>query len=153
MKHKARGSNTSPSKSGKGGSTSKGKGKGGVSNSGGGGAVELKDLPLSLPDFASPAADHENWVPRYHAVLRRDESDGVRYEDLDAIQMELEAMLAATVVKKATLKDEVKIVQSLEKYKGSGKNSGKKVTLFPTLGRSVTVKVFFSPERASVSRK
>ena len=64
MKTKAKSSLTSPSKSGKG---HKGKGKGASSaGDNSGSAMDLGDVPLSLPDFAD-AKDHEQWVPRYHA--------------------------------------------------------------------------------------
>ena len=42
-------------------------------------------------------------------MLCRSESDGVMMEDVDALQLELEAMLAATVVKKRTVAHEVKL--------------------------------------------
>ena len=64
MKTKAKSSLTSPSKSGKG---HKGKGKGAsAAGDSSGSAMDLSDIPLSLPDFAD-AKDHEQWVPRYHA--------------------------------------------------------------------------------------
>ena len=64
MKTKAKSSLTSPSKSGKG---HKGKGKGAsAAGDNSGSAMDLGDIPLSLPDFAD-AKDHEQWVPRYHA--------------------------------------------------------------------------------------
>ena len=44
-------------------------------------------------------------------MLCRSESDGVMMEDVDALQLELEAMLAATVVKKRTVAHEVKIIE------------------------------------------
>jgi hypothetical protein len=55
-------------------------------------------------------------------VLRRNEQDGVGLEDIDALQLELEALLSATVVRKMTLKEEVKILNNIEKYKGQGKS-------------------------------
>ena len=61
------------------------------------------------------------------SVLRRNEQDGVGLEDIDALQLELEALLSATVVRKLTLKEEVKILANIEKYRGQGK-SFKRVT-------------------------
>ena len=54
------------------------------------------------------------------AVLCRSESDGVMMEDVDTLQLELEAMLAATVVKKRTIAHEVKLIEDLER-RGSSK--------------------------------
>ena len=56
------------------------------------------------------------------SVLRRNEQDGVGLEDIDALQLELEALLSATVVRKLTLKEEVKILANIEKYRGQGKS-------------------------------
>ena len=54
-------------------------------------------------------------------VLRRSEHDGIGLEDVDTLQLELEALLSATVVRKITLKEETKVVTNLEKYKSGGK--------------------------------
>ena len=42
-------------------------------------------------------------------------------EDIDALQMELEAMLSSTVVRKMTLKEELDVLFDIDKYKGRGK--------------------------------
>ena len=42
-------------------------------------------------------------------------------EDIDALQMELEAMLSSTVVRKITLKEELDVLYDIDKYKGRGK--------------------------------
>ena len=42
-------------------------------------------------------------------------------EDIDALQMELEAMLSSTVVRKITLKEELDVLFDIDKYKGRGK--------------------------------
>lgn len=122
MKHRTK-NNASPSKTGKqsSGSTRSGKGKVG-SKSSSGSAIDLSDIPLSFPTVAVP--DHDQWVPRYHAVIRRNESDGVGMEDLDTFQLEMEAMLAASVVRKMTLNAELKVLNNADKYRG--KNQGKK---------------------------
>ena len=54
-------------------------------------------------------------------VLRRSENDGIGFEDVDTLQLELEALLSATVVRKFTLKDESKVISNIEKYKSGGK--------------------------------
>ena len=53
--------------------------------------------------------------------MRRSEHDGIGLEDVDTLQLELEALLSATVVRKFTLKEETKVVINLEKYKSGGK--------------------------------
>jgi hypothetical protein len=61
----------------------------------------------------------------FNLVLCRAESDGVGMEDVETLQVELEAMLAAAVVKKRAIAEEVKILQGLEKYKGTSAAAGK----------------------------
>jgi len=138
MRHKAKNSSHSGSssgKSGKGQRGASGKGKGRPSGGSSGSALDLADLPLSLPNLS--LENHAQWVPRYHAgkeatarqqesqtdlsslVLQRNESDGVTLEDMDTLQLELEAMLAATVAKKGTLRDELKILENADRYKGN----------------------------------
>lgn len=61
-------------------------------------------------------------------VLNRRESDGIGLEDIDTLQMELEAMLTATVVRKMILKEESKNLAHVENFKGaSSAKSGKRV--------------------------
>ena len=92
-------------------------GKGKVDKSGSGGeTIDLRDLPINLPEFSN--GDHGKVCPRYSSVLKRSESDGIGMEDIDTLQMELEALLSSTVVRKMTLKDEVKVLYDVEKYKG-----------------------------------
>ena len=66
----------------------------------------------------------------YSLVLRRSEQDGVGLEDVDALQLELEALLSATVVRKMTLKEEIKILNNIEKYKGQGRSLKKVRSIF-----------------------
>jgi len=84
-----------------------------------GDSIDLKDCPLRLPEFAN--VDHAKLVPRYTSVLRRSEHDGIGLEDVDTLQLELEALLSATVVRKFTLKEETKVLSNIEKYKSGGK--------------------------------
>ena len=65
-------------------------------------------------------------------VLRRSEHDGIGLEDVDTLQLELEALLSATVVRKFTLKEETKVLSNIEKYKSGGKLH-KKVICFSKL--------------------
>ena len=57
----------------------------------------------------------------WFSVLRRSENDGIGLEDVDTLQLELEALLSATVVRKFTLKEETKVLANIEKYKSGGK--------------------------------
>eukprot|EP00095_Tigriopus_kingsejongensis_P012371 maker-scaffold190_size271632-snap-gene-0.23 protein:Tk12371 transcript:maker-scaffold190_size271632-snap-gene-0.23-mRNA-1 annotation:"hypothetical protein CAPTEDRAFT_174003" len=136
MKHKAK-SGPSPTKSGgKGGGSTKGKGKGG--GAAGGPTFELADVPLSLPDFTPASASaHEAWVPRYHALLKREEGGsagvGLGVEEVDTLQLELEAMLTSTRVRRNAIQHELQLVTHLEKHKGEAK--GRKVGPASVLGR------------------
>ena len=100
------------------GSPPKGKGKGKAMSAGSGEAVDLKDLPITLHEFAN---GDQTKLPRYHAVLRRNEGDGIGMEDIDSLQLELEALLSSTVVRKVSLQEEAKVLQNAEKYRGQGK--------------------------------
>lgn len=61
-------------------------------------------------------------------MLKRTEDNGIGLEDIDTLQFELEAMLAAAVMRKTALKKESNILNHAEKYRGSGKNSKRKVS-------------------------
>ena len=74
------------------------------------------------------ADDDDAAVSRYQAVLRRAESDGVTLEDVDPLQLELEAMLTAVVLRKQSISQEAKVINNIEKYKGQGKASLKRVS-------------------------
>jgi len=113
MKHKKSGSGAASS------SPPKGKGKG-KEKSSSDEPIDLKDLPITLPEFAN-GNDHAKYFPRFSSVLKRSDQDGVGMEDIDALQMELEAMLSSTVVRKITLKEELDVLFDIDKYKGRGK--------------------------------
>jgi len=113
MKHKKSGSGATSS------SPPKGKGKG-KEKSSSDEPIDLKDIPITLPEFAN-GNDHAKYFPRFSAVLKRSDQDGVGMEDIDALQMELEAMLSSTVVRKITLKEELDVLFDIDKYKGRGK--------------------------------
>ena len=88
-------------KSAGGGATSPPKGKGKGKEKASGDTIDLSDFPINLAEFANGVV-----MPRYSSVLKRNEQDGVGMEDIDALQMELEAMLSSTVVRKLALKEE-----------------------------------------------
>lgn len=50
---------------------------------------------------------------------------------MDTLQLELEAMLSASVVRKEALKEDIKILANIDKYKGGAggsQQSGRKVS-------------------------
>ena len=101
----------------------KGKGGGKGSTSKGSGKQEnmdLKDCPLDFKQF-----DHLEppGAPRFFNVLKRPtgEGEGLGLEDLDGLQLELEAMLSNVVVRKRHLKEELDILQNLDKYRGKNR--------------------------------
>ena len=76
-------------------STSKAKGGEPSSDSSG------KECVLSFPLLKR--ADNDRMLPRYSAILNRTEEEGVGMEDLDALQLELEALLSAVVLRNRVL--------------------------------------------------
>lgn len=60
-----------------------------------------KECVLSFPLLKT--VDNDRMLPRYSAILNRTEDDGVGMEDLDALQLELEALLSAVVVRTRVL--------------------------------------------------
>jgi len=60
-----------------------------------------KECVLSFPLLK--VVDNDRMLPRYSAILNRAEDDGVGMEDLDALQLELEALLSAVVVRTRVL--------------------------------------------------
>ncbi|CAB4058504.1 TADA3 [Lepeophtheirus salmonis] len=85
------------------------------------GDIDLQDLSaLSFPDFGLSVLDGQSQkvLPRYSAILKRQNEDAIGLEDLDALQLELEALLTRVFLRKLSLKDELKILSNLEKYKG-----------------------------------
>ena len=79
----------------------------------------MSDVPLSLPEFANGSTVNPK---RYSSVLQRSEQDGIGFEDVDTLQLELEALLSATVVRKLTLKEEIKVLANVDRYKGTNKS-------------------------------
>ncbi len=77
-------------------------------------------------------------------MLRRSEQDGVTMEDLDTLQLEMEAMLAATVAKKNSLTDEAKLLDNMDKHIKSG---GKAASA--SLGKRVSVATCFLSTNAA----
>ncbi|KAK6633079.1 hypothetical protein RUM43_012822 [Polyplax serrata] len=85
------------------------------------GKAKAKDLDLmddrdgvisSLPLFRM--ADNSRMLPRYTAVLARSEEEGVGMEDLDTLQLELEALLSCVAVRNRVIREEIKLLESAE---------------------------------------
>nr|CAD7204263.1 unnamed protein product [Timema douglasi] len=68
-------------------------------------AGDTPSKELSYPYIK--VADNEHLFPRYFAVLNRSEEDGIGMEDMDALQLEMEAMLSAIVKRNYILNDEI----------------------------------------------
>ncbi|XP_067005455.2 transcriptional adapter 3-B isoform X2 [Anabrus simplex] len=68
--------------------------------------------------------DNDRALPRYSAVLHRTEEEGVGMDDLDALQLELEALLSAVAVRSRVLQEELQVLSNAEeKHDKKGKIS------------------------------
>jgi len=114
-KHKSKSLAPTPTK-GKGGG--KGSAASGGSGNGKDEVIDLKDCPLALSDLCSVASPS---IPRFNSVMRRSDNDGVGMEDLDALQLEMETMLSAVVLRRNHLTEETSALQNIDKYKGKNK--------------------------------
>ena len=98
---------------GKGGKGDRSSSKGGKTEN-----VDIKDVPLEFRTFDvldSVAA------PSYFSVIKRPQSEELGLEDLDNLQLELESILSASVIRRKHIKEEVEILTNLDKYKGKVK--------------------------------
>nr|CAD7259387.1 unnamed protein product [Timema shepardi] len=75
-------------------------------------AGDTPSKELSYPYIK--VADNEHLFPRYFAVLNRSEEDGIGMEDMDALQLEMEAMLSAVVKRNYILNDEIQVMNTAE---------------------------------------
>jgi len=83
-----------------------------------GDVVDLRDCPLALTEFQQV---ENSAIPRYSSVLRRSDADGVGMEDIDSLQLELESLLSAVVVRKSHIKEEMSLLQNIDKIKGKNR--------------------------------
>ena len=89
----------------------KGGGKGSSNKSGGKQEnMEVKECPLDFRQF-DPLENHS--APRFFNVLKRPtgEGEGLGLEDLDGLQLELEALLSNVVLRKRHFKEELDIIK------------------------------------------
>ncbi|EZA55937.1 hypothetical protein DMN91_011231 [Ooceraea biroi] len=74
--------------------------------------------------------DSSRHLPKYMSILKRTADEGVGMEDLDTLQLELEMLLSAVVVRHRVLQDEVANLSSVEERRGDRRSkSGKSVSL------------------------
>ncbi|PSN44410.1 Transcriptional adapter 3-B [Blattella germanica] len=78
-----------------------------------------RDGALSFPMLKT--AENDRMLPRYFAILNRTEDDGVGMEDVDALQLELEALLSAVVVRNRVLREEIAALNNAEEKQQKGK--------------------------------
>lgn len=75
-------------------------------------SIKLDHCALNFPEVL--AIDHEFSLPKYSAVVSRPDG-AVSMEDVDRIQLELEALLSAATIRRKTLGAEIKLINSLDK--------------------------------------
>ncbi|KAM0731805.1 Transcriptional adapter 3-B [Formica fusca] len=73
--------------------------------------------------------DNGRHLPKYTNILKRTAEEGVGMEDLDTLQLELETLLSAVVVRHRTLQDEIANLSSVEERRDRRSKSGKSVPL------------------------
>ncbi|XP_012231198.1 transcriptional adapter 3-B [Linepithema humile] len=73
--------------------------------------------------------DNSRHLPKYISILKRSAEEGVGMEDLDELQLELETLLSAVVVRHRTLQDEITNLSSAEERRDRRSKSGKNLSL------------------------
>ncbi|CAL1675950.1 unnamed protein product [Lasius platythorax] len=73
--------------------------------------------------------DNSQNLPTYTNILKRTAEKGVGMEDLDTLQLELETLLSAVVVRHRTLQEEIANLSSVEERRDRRSKSGKSVPL------------------------
>ncbi|KAL6267034.1 hypothetical protein P5V15_000110 [Pogonomyrmex californicus] len=79
--------------------------------------------------FLLKTIDNSRHLPRYTSILKRTAEEGVVTEDLDTLQLELETLLSAVVVRHRTLQDEITSLFSAEERRDRRSKSGKSLSL------------------------
>lgn len=69
--------------------------------------------------------DRDQMLPHYSAILHRSSDEGVGMDDLDSLQLELEALLSAVVVRSRVLSKEINTLSNAEEKQKKGKLSNK----------------------------
>ncbi|XP_012543058.1 transcriptional adapter 3-B [Monomorium pharaonis] len=73
--------------------------------------------------------DNSRHLPRYTSILKRTPEEGISMDDLDTLQLELETLLSAVVVRHRTLQDEIASLFSAEERRDRRSKSGKSLSL------------------------
>lgn len=84
--------------------------------------------------------DNSRHLPKYTNILKRTVEEGVGMEDLDTLQLELETLLSAVVVRHRTLQDEIANLSSVEERRDRRSKSGKSVPLINKKVREEKIK-------------
>lgn len=79
--------------------------------------------------FLLKTVDNSRNLPRYTIILKRSAEEGVGMDDLDTLQLELETLLSAVVVRHRTLQDEIASLFSAEERRDRRSKSGKSLSL------------------------
>ncbi|KAG5306352.1 TAD3B protein, partial [Pseudoatta argentina] len=79
--------------------------------------------------FLLKTVDNSRHLPRYTSILKRTVEEGVVMDDLDTLQLELETLLSAVVVRHRTLQDEIASLFSAEERKDRRSKSSKSLSL------------------------
>ncbi|KYQ60017.1 Transcriptional adapter 3-B [Trachymyrmex zeteki] len=92
------------------------------------------DVSSEIPEpttsqFLLKTVDNSRHLPRYTSILKRTAEEGVVMDDLDTLQLELETLLSAVVVRHRTLQDEIASLFSAEERKDRRSKSSKSLSL------------------------
>ncbi|XP_077264420.1 transcriptional adaptor 3 [Temnothorax americanus] len=92
------------------------------------------DVSSEVPEpttsqFFLKTVDNSRNLPRYTSILKRTAEEGIGMEDLDTLQLELETLLSAVVVRHRTLHDEIASLFSAEERRDRRSKSGKSLSL------------------------
>ncbi|KYN00888.1 PREDICTED: transcriptional adapter 3-B [Cyphomyrmex costatus] len=79
--------------------------------------------------FFPKTIDNNRHLPRYTNILKRAAEEGVAMDDLDTLQLELETLLSAVVVRHRTLQDEITSLFSAEERKDRRSKSSKSLSV------------------------
>ncbi|XP_011159252.1 transcriptional adapter 3-B [Solenopsis invicta] len=86
-------------------------------------------LEPTTSQFFLKTVDNNRHLPRYTSILKRTAEEGISMDDLDTLQLELETLLSAVVVRHRTLQDEIASLFSAEERKDRRSKSGKSLSL------------------------
>lgn len=83
----------------------------------------------TISQFLLKTVDNSRHLPRYTSILKRTVEEGVVMDDLDTLQLELETLLSAVVVRHRTLQDEIATLFSAEERRDKRLKSGKSLSV------------------------